>query len=99
MDVIAEMKNRKAELQQELAALDSGLNAYQKTLGTGKIPGANGLSHLTNRGALAASSTGRKGHTMSAATRKKISLAAKKRWASMGKTGTAKKTSAAQAAA
>jgi hypothetical protein len=67
--MIAELEQRRVELMRELRAVGAAIKAYAKTIG--------------HRGAIKkapTTKTGKKRH-MSAATERKLSLAAKQRWA------------------
>jgi hypothetical protein len=77
--MLQELERKRAELMREVHAVSAAIKAYAETIGNGHAGGVK-KGRTTKLG---------KKRTMSAATKKKLSLAAKARWAKVN----AKKTS------
>jgi hypothetical protein len=67
--MLQELERKRAELMREVHAVSAAIKAYAETIG----------QHQT--GPIKKSATKQKKRTMSAATKRKLSLAAKARWA------------------
>jgi len=68
--MLQELERKRAELMREVHAVSAAIKAYVETIGNGYTGGVN--KGRTTKG---------KKRTMSAATKRKLSLAAKARWA------------------
>jgi hypothetical protein len=73
-DMLEQLERKRAELMREVRAVTAAIKAYADTL-------SKGHAGVVKKGGKTKTAT--KGRPMSAATKKKLSLAAKARWAKM----------------
>jgi vacuolar-type H+-ATPase subunit D/Vma8 len=69
--MLEELERKRAELMREVHAVSAAIKAYAETI----------VQHQTSAVKKGGTTKAGKKHTMSAATKKKLSLAAKARWA------------------